>query len=354
MIISVNASKSYDVIIENGALARAGELIASVLGKRRLAILTDDTVDRLYSRTLIASLENAGYDAVKFVIPHGEASKNPENLFAFLNFLAEHQLTRTDALIALGGGVVGDLCGLAAALYLRGVEFVQIPTTLLARVDSSVGGKTAVDIPAGKNLVGAFWQPSLVICDPDTLSTLPADTFRDGCAEVIKYGIILDNAFFHRLKTPLNADSIDAAALSGAIARCVEIKRDVVAEDEFDRGLRGLLNFGHTLGHGIEKESDFTITHGSAVAKGMVLAAKIAILLGLCLPSDANAIAEILTDYGFDLTCPYSAEALYHAALSDKKRSGGNITLILPRSLGECVLHKLPCEELLPLLKKVI
>ena len=355
MIISVTASRPYDVIIERGALERAGELIASVLGKRRLAILTDDTVDALYSETLIDSLTRAGYEAIKFVIPHGEASKNPENLFAFLNFLAENHLTRTDALIALGGGVVGDLCGLTAALYLRGVEFVQIPTTLLAAVDSSVGGKTAVDIPAGKNLVGAFWQPSLVICDPNTLHTLPEDTFRDGCAEVIKYGVILDKAFFDLLKTPINApEHIHSDLVDKAIARCVEIKRDVVCKDEFDRGLRGLLNFGHTLGHGIEKESDFTITHGSAVAKGSIIAAKLAQKLTLCDRATVNAIEEILTVYGFDLTCPYSAEALYNTALSDKKRAGDRITLILPKSVGECILHKLPCEDLLSLLKQVV
>ncbi|MGM9648040.1 MAG: 3-dehydroquinate synthase [Eubacteriales bacterium] len=355
MIISITASRPYDVVIERGALTRAGLLIRPVLGDCRLGILTDDTVDALYGEALIASLAEAGYDCVKFTIPHGEESKNPENLFAFLSFLAENHLTRTDALVALGGGVVGDLCGLAAALYLRGVSFVQIPTTLLAAVDSSVGGKTAVDIPAGKNLVGAFWQPSLVICDPDTLLTLPADTFRDGCAEVIKYGVILDGAFFERLKAPINADeTIAGDLLDIAIARCVEIKRDVVNADEFDRGLRGLLNFGHTLGHGIEKESNFTITHGSAVAKGMVIAAKLAVELGLCPQSAVDEIASILTDYGFDLTCPYSAEALYNAALSDKKRAGGNISLVLPQKIGKCVLHKIPCEALLPILKKVL
>ena len=355
MIISVPASRPYDVVIERGVLERAGEVIHSVLGDCRPAILTDDTVDALYGEKLVASLAKVGYDAVKFTIPHGEASKNPENLFAFLSFLAENHLTRTDALIALGGGVVGDLCGLAAALYLRGVPFVQIPTTLLAAVDSSVGGKTAVDIPAGKNLVGAFWQPSLVLCDPDTLLTLPADTFRDGCAEVIKYGVILDSDFFERLKTPLNeTEIIESDLLDASIARCVEIKRDVVAEDEFDRGLRGLLNFGHTLGHGIEKESEFTVSHGAAVAKGSVIAAKLAVKLGLCAESVVDEIVAILADYGFDLSCPYSAEALYSAALSDKKRAGGTITLILPEAIGRCVLHKIPCEDLLPLLKEVL
>ncbi len=355
MIIPVTTSRPYEVRIERGALDRAGELIKPVLGKCRLGILTDDTVDALYGARLVAALEKAGYDAVKFTVPHGEASKNPENLFAFLDFLVENHLTRTDALVALGGGVVGDMCGLAAALFLRGVKFVQIPTTLLAAVDSSVGGKTAVDIPAGKNLVGAFWQPSLVICDPDTLKTLPDDIFRDGCAEVIKYGVILDRDFFDRLKDPINkGENADGQKLDEAIARCVEIKRDVVNEDEFDRGLRGLLNFGHTLGHGIEKESNFTISHGSAVAKGMVLAVKLAVHMGLCAQACADELIALLDDYGFDLTCPYLAELLYEASLSDKKRAGDNISLVLPESIGHCVLHKMPCAELLPLLKEII
>ncbi len=354
MIISVNATRSYDVVIEKGALGEAGARIRAVLGKRRLGVLTDDTVDALYGEVLMQSLEAAGYEAVKFTIPHGEASKCPENLFAFLNFLADSRLTRTDALVALGGGVVGDLCGLAAALYLRGVEFVQIPTTLLAAVDSSVGGKTAVDIPAGKNLVGAFWQPSLVLCDPDTLHTLPEDTFRDGCAEVIKYGVILDSALFDRLQSPINRADATDSEIAAAIARCVEIKRDVVAEDEFDRGLRALLNFGHTLGHGIEKESNFTITHGAAVAKGMVIAARLAGHWGICTSQTVEDIIAILSAYGFDLSCPASAEELYAASLSDKKRAGDKLTLILPQSVGKCILYKIACTDLLPALQAVL
>lgn len=348
MIIPINTSRPYEVNIERGALARAGELIRPVLGNCRLGILTDDTVNALYGDKLVSALSGAGYETVKFVIPHGESSKSPENLFAFLNFLAEHHLTRTDALVALGGGVVGDLCGLAASLCLRGIPFVQIPTTLLAAVDSSVGGKTAVDIPAGKNLVGSFWQPSLVICDPDTLATLPENIFRDGCAEVIKYGAILDSDLFDRLKNPIQPQ------LEEVIARCVELKRDVVTQDEFDRGLRGLLNFGHTLGHGIEKESQFAVSHGAAVAKGMALAAKLAVHMGVCAPSCAEELIALLFQYGFDLSCPFSAEALYTASLSDKKRAGDSITLILPEKVGHCVLHKMPCTELLPLLKEIL
>lgn len=354
--VRVSASRSYEVQIEKNLLSRAGACLSDLLPPpRTVTVVSDDTVFALWGEKLTASLTDAGYTVKEFVIPHGEQSKTPETLLSLWNALAAEGLTRTDCLAALGGGVVGDIVGFAAATYLRGIPFVQFPTTLLAMVDSSVGGKTAVDIPAGKNLVGAFWQPSLVLCDPDTLLTLPEDTFRDGCAEVIKYGVILDGAFFHQLKLPLNSDeAICGELLVSAIARCVEVKRDVVAEDEFDRGLRGLLNFGHTLGHAIEKESNFEITHGAAVAKGSVIAAKIAVLLGLCPQSVADEIENILIDYGFDLSCPYSSAALYNAALSDKKRAGGSLTLILPEAVGKCVLHKIPCEELLPLLRRVL
>ncbi len=348
LTVSVNASKKYDILIEKGLFAQIPQLIAPFAKGARLAVLTDDTVDALYAQTLTASLSAAGYSAVKFVIPHGEASKSPEMLFAFLNFLAENRLTRSDLILALGGGVVGDLAGFAASVYLRGIRFIQIPTTLLAAVDSSVGGKTAVDIPAGKNLVGSFWQPELVICDPELLSTLPPIIFRDGCAEVIKYGVILDGAFFGRLIPGF------AGQLEEGIARCVEIKRDVVEQDERDRGLRGLLNFGHTLGHGIEKHTDFAVSHGAAVAIGMVLAAKVSHRLGLCGPEIPEQIEGILTDYGFDLHCPCTPEQLYEASLSDKKRSGNRITLVLPKSIGNCVLYPIDCADLLPILKEIL
>lgn len=346
--VAVHASKNYDILIEKGLFSRVGEWIAPFSEHSRLAILTDDTVDALYGKKLLSDLTGAGYSAVKFVIPHGEASKSPDKLFEFLNFLAENRLTRSDLLIALGGGVVGDLCGFAASVYLRGIRFIQIPTTLLAAVDSSVGGKTAVDIPAGKNLVGSFWQPELVICDPDLLNTLPHDIFRDGCAEVLKYGVILDRAFFDHLRSPIwaNPDAV--------IERCVQIKRDVVEKDERDSGLRGLLNFGHTLGHGIEKHSNFTVSHGSAVAVGMVLAARAAVHLGITDPQTADDIETVVRSYGFDTACPYTAEQLYDAALSDKKRSGDSITLVLPKEIGNCILHKIPCLELLPILQAIL
>ena len=343
--VHVEASRSYDILIGRGILAGLGGFIRPLLGNCRLAVLTDSNVDALYGNAIMEHLSAAGYKACKYVIPAGEASKCADNLLAFLNFMAGEQLTRCDAVIAFGGGVVGDLGGLSASLYLRGVKYVQVPTTLLAAVDSSVGGKTAIDIPAGKNLVGSFYQPSLVCCDTALMDTLPKDIYRDGCAEVIKYGMILDAELYKTLHTlPFDREEV--------VARCVEIKRDVVQQDEFDNGIRGLLNFGHTFGHAIEKLSNFGVSHGEAVAKGMVIAARITPLCGLC--DVADELSALLAQYGFDITCPYSAKDIYDALLTDKKRRGGKISVVLPRSVGDCTLVTLPVEEVGVLLSKVI
>ena len=343
--IHVDASRSYDIIIGNGLLSHLGGHIRSLVGECRLALLTDSNVDALYGDRIVSHLSAEGYDVCKYVIPAGEESKCAENMLAFLDFMARNRLTRSDALIAFGGGVVGDLGGLSASLYLRGIPYIQVPTTLLAAVDSSVGGKTAIDIPAGKNLVGAFYQPHLVCCDTALMDTLSADIYRDGCAEVIKYGVILDAALYEKLQTP-PFDRIEV------VSRCVEIKRDVVQEDEFDNGKRGLLNFGHTFGHAIEKLSNFTVSHGAAVAKGMVIAAKFAPLCGLA--DVTEELATLLERYNFNLDCPYTAEELYDVILSDKKRRGGNLTLVLPRVIGNCELVTMPVEEVLVKLNQIL
>ena len=343
--IHVEASRNYDIIIGRGILAGLGDFVRPMLGNCRLAVLTDSNVDTLYGKSIRDILQAAGYEACKYVIPAGEASKCAQNLLAFLNFMAGEQLTRSDAVVAFGGGVVGDLGGLSASLYLRGVKYIQLPTTLLAAVDSSVGGKTAIDIPAGKNLVGSFYQPSLVCCDTALMDTLAPEIYRDGCAEVIKYGMILDAVLYDTLHTlPFDREAV--------VARCVEIKRDVVQQDEFDNGIRGLLNFGHTFGHAIEKLSDFGISHGEAVAKGMVIAARMAPLCGLC--DVADELSALLVRYGFDVSCPYGAQEIYDALLSDKKRRGGNISVVLPRAVGDCTLVTMPVEDLKELLQKVI
>lgn len=344
--VKVNASVSYDVIIGRGLLDRCGELSASVVTPSRACIVTDDNVSPLYLQRAEASLKAAGFDTVSFIFPNGEASKCISTLVELLEFLGENRLSRSDCLFALGGGVVGDMCGFAAAVYLRGIKFIQIPTTLLAAVDSSVGGKTAVDLSAGKNLAGAFHQPSLVICDCDTLNTLSENVFSDGCAEIIKYGVINDKAFFEKLRGGIRPQ------LEEIIADCVRNKRDVVEADEFDNGSRQLLNLGHTVGHAIEHCSGFSISHGSAVAIGMVTVMKAAVAQELCPAKELTALKEVLVGEGLPVSCDFGAEELYRAAISDKKRSGNTITLAIPYSIGDTRLVKYPIEELCAFIEK--
>ncbi len=342
--ITVHASGTYDILIDNGSLSGIGQALQERFKPCTIAILSDDKVFPLYGKTVTDALTAAGFKTVSHVIENGEQSKTLDNVTAFIDCMVRSLVTRTDMVLALGGGVVGDMAGFAAAIYLRGIPYIQVPTTLLAAVDSSVGGKTAVDISAGKNLVGAFHQPALVYLDTDTLNTLDPAVLRDGFAEVIKYGIILDSRLFDIVAVP---DSFD---LTKVIARCIEIKRDVVEQDEFDKGMRGLLNFGHTFGHAIEKLSAFTITHGSAVACGMVIAAKVARVCGFTDYTDI--ITKVVKDYGFDTRCPYSADELYSVILSDKKRSGADITLVLPKEIGACTLERMPAGQVLELMKK--
>ena len=342
--ITVRASGTYDILISKGGLSGIGKAAAERFKPCTVAILSDDKVFPLYGKTVIDSLEAAGFKTVAHVIPNGEQSKTLDNVTAFIDCMVKAQVTRTDMVLALGGGVVGDMAGFAAAIYLRGIPYIQVPTTLLAAVDSSVGGKTAVDISAGKNLVGAFHQPALVYLDTENLKTLDPSVLRDGFAEVIKYGIILDSKLFDTVAKPNSFD------LKEVIARCIEIKRDVVEQDEFDKGLRGLLNFGHTFGHAIEKLSGFTITHGSAVARGMIIAAKVARVYGFTDYTDI--ITKVVKDYGFQTDCPFKADELYSVILSDKKRSGANITLVLPKQIGACTLEKMPASQVLELMKK--
>ena len=338
--ITFSASRTYDIIIEKGILDSAGEETATVIKPCAAAILTDSNVAPLYAERLEKSLATKGFSTIRFTIPAGEESKSAENYLSFLNFLAEHKITRSDCIFALGGGVVGDLGGFAAATYLRGIRFVQIPTTLLAMVDSSVGGKTAIDIPAGKNLVGAFYQPSLVLCDYETLDTLPDNIFADGCAEVIKYGIINDKPLFEKLKSHIKGQIEDI------IENCVKDKRDVVDADERDVGVRQLLNLGHTAAHSIETLSSFEISHGSAVAMGIALVARAAQKLSLCPRSDVDEIVKMLKDYNLPTECPYTANALAEIALSDKKRKGGKIDLIVPFGIGNSQIYPINVNDL--------
>ena len=338
--LTVSASRTYDIIIGSDLLDFAGELSAKVISPCRTVIISDDTVAALYSERLIVSLKAAGYTPELFVIPHGEESKSAESYIRILNFLADMQLSRSDCVFALGGGVVGDLAGFVAATYLRGIRFIQIPTTLLSMVDSSVGGKTAINLGAGKNLAGAFYQPSLVICDYSTLATLPDETFSDGCAEVIKYGIINDKPLFEKLKNPI------LPQIEDIIENCVRNKRDIVNKDERDNGVRQLLNLGHTAGHAVEKCSDFEISHGSAVAIGTVLITRAAASLGYCTADDVQQTEEIFKAYNLPTKCPFDAKSLASVAQGDKKRAGAKINLVIPFGIGSCKLVPTPVEEL--------
>ena len=339
--VRVSASRCYEIHIGPGLLAQAGEKIAPFCPGGTCAVVTDDIVDGLYAEVLEKSLRDAGLRSVKFVFPNGESGKNAENYISLLNFLAENRLTRADCVIALGGGVPGDLAGFAAATYLRGVAFVQIPTTLLAAVDSSVGGKTGIDLAAGKNLAGAFCQPSLVLCDTLTLATLPDVQFRAGCAEVIKYAMLFDAELFDDLMV-----SGLAFHRESVIARCVIFKRDIVADDEFDRGCRQLLNLGHTVGHAVEKLSSYAVCHGLAVSVGMSVIARAAAARGLCSADCARSLDDILIRFGLPIACPYSAGELAQVMRSDKKRRGDSVTLVIPEEVGSCALVELPVAEL--------
>ena len=338
--VPARAPHGYDIRIAHGLRHSAGELIADVVRPCRVLLLTDDTVEALYAADVTASLTAAGFGVVRHVIPHGEASKSGENLLSLLEKMATEHLTRSDILVALGGGVVGDLGGFAAAVYQRGIRFVQIPTTLLAMVDASVGGKTAIDLTAGKNLVGAFHQPSLVICDVECLGTLPPETFADGMAEVIKYAFIRDRALFDKLQGDATADMVETIRL------CVEDKRVLVEEDETDKGARQLLNLGHTVGHAVEACSRFEISHGSAVAIGMVIITRAAERMGICAPEAPEALISLLTRYGLPVACPFTTEQLYAVALSDKKRAGGSITLAVPYGIADTRLVTVPVDAL--------
>lgn len=337
-IVPVNASGCYDITIGNGILPQVGEILKGIRRACKTVIVTDSNVDKLYSDTVKASLENAGFSTEIYVFPAGEKSKNSENFIDILEFLASKEITRSDLVVALGGGVVGDITGFAASCYLRGIDFVQIPTTLLSAVDSSVGGKTAIDLKAGKNLAGAFYQPIAVICDTETFKTLPEKEIACGYAEVIKYGVLFDRDFFDSLvNRELHINEI--------VEKSVIFKRDIVEKDEFDKGERMLLNLGHTAAHGIEKISDYTVTHGEAVAVGMVVAARISENLGMCEKGLCDEIRKALSVYNLPSEYDIKPNELYEASLSDKKRSGGKITLVLPEKIGKCTLYNVNVEE---------
>lgn len=338
--LHVSAGTGYDVLVGSGLLSQAGALITDTCNTQRIALVTDDIVADLHLRTVQAALQDAGMQTVTHIIPHGEKNKTIGTLTDILEFLADQHCTRSDVIVALGGGVVGDIAGFAAATFLRGVRFVQIPTTLLADVDSSIGGKTAVNLPAGKNLVGAFHQPSLVICDIDCLDTLPRETLTAGMAEALKCAVLCDESLFDLITADRQEDRAEI------IARCIDIKRRFVEADETEQGPRRYLNLGHTLGHAVESCSGFRIPHGSAVAIGMAMMARACEVAGDAEPGTCARIENACLSLGLPISSSYLPSQLAEAAAADKKRSGDAITFVGIASIGECYLETTPINDI--------
>ena len=333
--ISVKVEKPYSVLVGPGLLAQSGNLIKESDNRiQKLMIVSDSNVAPLYMLKLRGSLEAAGFEVFEYVFEAGEQSKNLNTIGEILGALAAAAFTRTDAVVALGGGVATDMAGFAASIFLRGIKVFQIPTSLLAQVDASVGGKTGVDLPQGKNLVGAFWQPALVLADTSLLSSLSDQVFTEGMAEVIKYAFILDKALYEKLITRVTKDSPE---LEEVVARCIELKAEVVSQDEHDNGLRQLLNFGHTIGHVIEARSNFTVSHGFAVAKGMERISR-----GSPVHEE---LVQMLKLYELPFDDPISPDQIMAGIMNDKKKRGSNITAVVVNEIGKGELKPMPVED---------
>lgn len=345
--LKVNAlSATYDIIIEKGILSHSADYLTPFVRGNKVMIITDSNVKPLYLDTLKRSFENTDFEVFDFVFTAGEQSKHLGTVADIYDALSSHNFTRHDMLVALGGGVCGDITGFAAATYMRGIDFVQVPTTLLSQVDSSVGGKTGVDTKFGKNLVGAFYQPKAVLIDPLTLDTLSPHYFADGMGEVIKYGCIRSNTLFEMLERVDVKEQIE-----DIILKCLKIKRDVVECDERESGLRMILNFGHTLGHSIEKLSDFTLSHGECVAKGMVMITRASEKLGMTKSGSAQKIADLCAKYNLNTDIPYSVTDIAIGALNDKKSGADTVSTVLLKDIGECFIHKICKDNLADFIK---
>lgn len=342
--IPVHASQPYTVYIENGLLQQLKNYVPTVKAPCQVAIITDDRVSEYYLHTVTSQLTIAGYTVCQYLFPHGESSKNVEELINIVEFLAEKRFTRSDLIVALGGGVVGDMAGFAAATYLRGIDYIQIPTSLLAAVDSSVGGKTAVNLRHGKNLWGAFKQPIAVFCDPTTLRTLPEKEFINGCGEIIKYGMLGYPQLLNALeKEPLTPSS---TMLNDIIAQCVEAKALIVKQDERESGVRQLLNFGHTFAHGIELASHYTVSHGYAVAIGMMLMTHGAVAVDGLDRAIADRLHRLIVSHQLPTTTTIDTSTLLELAKNDKKSRGQTINIIIPTDWGHSRIKQVTHEEL--------
>lgn len=347
--IQVKTSREYDVLLGKGLIADLPRLVAPFCRGRKVGIVTDDTVDALYASAAAEVLQTSGYEVAKYVIPHGESSKNITTLSDVLEHFATCHFTRKDILISIGGGVIGDITGLAAALFMRGIQFIQVPTTLLSVVDASVGGKTAVDLKSGKNMIGAFWQPSLVVADTQIIADLPEAIFAEGMAEVIKSDLIANAGIVGMIHKGIIKENVDQMVTS-----CIGMKRDVVEQDEYEtKGLRKVLNMGHTVAHAIEKLSNYSVSHGIAVATGLVWEAQIACQVGLCRASLVKDIREAVDVYSLYYDVPFMVESMVDAMRSDKKNDDSRIDFVFPVTYGKWQEHKLELQELVTLLKQI-
>lgn len=363
MRLLVHLGGDYEVVVENGILPQIGEYTAQIYNPCRLCIVTDSNVDALYSQEVTTSLEKAGFSVYKFVIEAGEDSKTLSMMSKLLEFLVDCRFNRGDKLIALGGGVVGDLTGFTAATYMRGIGYIQIPTSILAAADSSVGGKTAINLGKGKNLCGAFWQPDLVFCDTNLFKTLTPREFSCGMAEIIKMAVLFDKKLFHDVESfdetvflegrkpfrSCNSDkgieSFSEELLSRLVFRSIELKANIVEEDERDTGRRTLLNFGHTAGHAIESLSGYRLLHGEAIAIGMVINLKAAYRKGYMEKDLSVPLIEVLERSGISCECGYTAREITEQAVKDKKVSESHIDVIMLKDIGDAYLKQFPFSE---------
>jgi 3-dehydroquinate synthase len=338
---------SYDLTIEKGGLADIGTWASQLWSPQKVAIITDANVDKLYADFVLASLQSAGFETSKIVVPAGEQSKSLTVAAEIYDCLADEGLTRSDGIIALGGGVVGDLAGFVASTYMRGLHFLQVPTTLLAQVDSSIGGKTAVNSAKAKNLIGTFAQPDGVLIDPDTLNTLEIRRIREGIAEIIKSAAIADQEFWQQLAQLKDEQDLVAHAVE-IISACCKIKRSVVEEDELDHGVRLLLNFGHTIGHALENTAGYGIlTHGEGVAIGMSQITKAAEAKQLTPKGTTEQLNQMLEKFHLPITTDkWDKEQLYMALTHDKKTRGATIKIILLETIGQAKIVQIPIEEM--------
>ncbi|MBR4768092.1 MAG: 3-dehydroquinate synthase [Lachnospiraceae bacterium] len=339
--IPVRTSDPYEIILGGGLLGALGVYTCRLAKNCRVMIVSDDHVFPLYGNAAEESLKNEGFSVFSFVFSHGEASKTLETYASLIESMMKARMDRSDLVIALGGGVVGDVAGFAAATYERGIRYVQVPTTLLAAVDSSVGGKTGIDFGGEKNRIGAFYQPALVLTDPETFRTLSEEVYLSGVAETLKYGVIGSESLFEEcVRIPVK-DRFEQV-----VKACVEMKRDFVEADEYDHGSRMLLNFGHTFGHAVEAAGEYALPHGFAVSIGMAMVTKAAVKKGYCGEETIEKLLNALKQYGLPTEPPYSADALLPYVLGDKKRSGDAVRIVIPRSIGRAETVPVPVSEI--------